>query len=446
VSDLEAVEHRFTGVNRTGQAQAMPEKVYIVPFQRFECIRCGACCRRWHVALLPGEPERLRSLDWSGEDGFTPGDPVQTIGGHPYLAHQANGDCIFLDSAKNLCRIHRRFGESAKPLGCRVYPLNITSTWFGELSVTARMDCPAVQRNLGRPLTANRREISRLANEMGIRGGFDQEQTEGLSRQSLDFIVHSLREGVLDRKQFSPGLRALALAYSVARLEELGVPFLSDFPTLQEVMPSFLQRSFMTVSRRTWRPIGPFWRSVFRVWLGQYLRRDEEVLRRRLGRIRRTWTLALFAVGRGRPSALGTEHPDFPIRTAVLFPGLTAPAAPPPESARSDAAQVWECYMRMMHARLASLQFFGVSFFNARFFIGLRALSQTYPFVLAAARIHAAARGGSRIEAEDVQYATGAVDHSWGRSKILEATPLRVFEQLFARRRYGELLAALGWE
>ncbi len=423
------------------------QRIHIVRGQRFSCLQCGTCCRRWHVALFPGEVDRLRRLDWSGEEGFECVDPVHRIGGHPFLAHRADGDCVFLDSKERLCRIHRRFGEAAKPLGCRIYPLNIAATYAGEVSVKVRMDCPAARLNRGHLITDRRRQIVGLVRELGVRGGFTEEQLAGISRQSIEFILESLRRGILNRSEYSPGLRALALLFSVARLEDLGVAFLNDLPTLREVMPSFIERTIRTVSERSWDPAGIFWRGVFRSWLSLYLRRDEEVIYRGFAsRFHRTWHLALITFGRGAPGALGSEHPDVPLATVPLFPGAGRPGGPPPTAATPGAQETWECWTRFVNERLETLQFFGTTYYGAPFFIGLRALVQTYAFVLAAARIHATARQAQTIAGEDVQYGVGAIDHGLGRSKLLEATRYRVLEHLFKRYRYGRLLAALGWE
>jgi len=251
------------------------QRIHIIRNQRFSCIQCGECCRRWHVALFPDEAERLRALDWDGEPGFAPGNPVHLIGGHPFLAHRADGDCLFLDSQANLCRIHRRFGEAVKPLGCRVYPLNVAATYGGEATVSVRMDCPAVRMNHGPFLSERRRETEKLTRELRLRGGFGEEHLDDVSRQSVEFILDSLRRGILAREDMSPAVRNLALLFAVARLEQLGAPFLNDQSTMHEIMPSFIERCFRTVSARKWPAIGAFWRGVFRAWLTQYLRRDE---------------------------------------------------------------------------------------------------------------------------------------------------------------------------
>ena len=422
------------------------QQIHIAANQRFECICCGRCCRRWHVALSSSEIESLRSLDWRDEEGFVPAEPVTLINGHPYIAHRADGNCLYLDSGADLCRIHRRFGEKAKPRGCRVYPLNVASTYWGEVSVTARMDCPAVQQNRGGLLSAKDREIGECVRLLNTRGGFSEDQTDGLNRPAVEFLATSLRTRLVERSDLSPACKALTFALMLGRFQELGVAFLNDMPTMQEVMPSFVEKSIQMGMDREWPVLGTFWRAVFRSWLAGYLRRDEEMVgRARALRLGRSWALARIFCGGGSFRALGAEHPAVSIRRSLLFPGLRCPQPQPPE-AGAEASDAWECYWRFVASRLSSLQFFGASYYGWGFHTGLRALSQTYPHVLAAARCQAIDRGVDNIEAVDVQYAVGAVDHGFGRSRLMQPARMRTVEQLFHRYRYGRLLAALGWQ
>ena len=420
------------------------QQIHIAANQRFECICCGRCCRRWHVALSPSEIESQRSLDWRREEGFEPADPVALIHGHPYIAHRSGGECLYLDPGVDLCRIHRRFGEKAKPRGCRVYPLNIASTYWGEVSVTARMDCPAVQQNRGGLLTGRHGEIEEYVRLLDTRGGFSEDQTDGLCRPAVEFLVESLRTRLVERDDLSPARKALTFAFMLGRFQDLGVAFLNDMPTMHEVMPSFVEKSVQMGVDRDWPVLGTFWRAVFRIWLASYLRRDEEMVGRSpVLRLTRTWALAHVFLGGGSLRALGAEHPAVSVRRSLPFPGLRSPQPRPPVAGADEA---WECYWRFVASRLSALQFFGPSYYGWGFFTGLRALSQTYAHVLASARCHAADRGVDNIETVDVQYAVGAVDHSFGRSRLLQSARTRMVEQVFNRFRYGRLLAALGWQ
>ena len=142
---------------RLPTSRAMPAKITMSNQQRYSCIMCGRCCRRFHVLLRPAEIDRLKALDW-GDEPDVPTDFVVTIHGFPYFRRQPDGGCVFLGQ-DGACRMHRRFGFDQKALTCRGYPFNIVSTFPGEVSVLARMDCPAVLQNHGTPIREQRRDI-----------------------------------------------------------------------------------------------------------------------------------------------------------------------------------------------------------------------------------------------------------------------------------------------
>ncbi len=425
-------------------------KIHIAGDQRFECIQCGSCCRRWHVALPDPELRKLRRTVRDHAIPDVPVDPTTRINGHPYIAHRNNGDCVFLEPETNLCRLHKQAGEAAKPVGCRVYPLNIASTYWGEVSVTARMDCPAVQQNRGAPLHTMRSTIREYVEELGTRGGLDDETTNGLSPEAVRLIVDALRRITMptDDAPCTTSRRALTLFFVIKRLKQLGTAFLNDTSTLAEVLPSLVERARETAATRCRKNVRVFSRAVFRQWLAAYLRRDEEAIMKGMGtRIARTCALAGILVGRSSFRRLGTEHPRIPVAEAALFPGV-GPQSTVPKQAPSatDDADTWDCYWRMVRARLETLQFFGVSYYGSYLFTGLRALAQTYPLVLAAARCHARDRGLDAVDAEAVRYAVGAIDHSFGRSRFLQMFLWRQVEEFFGGTRYHPLLRGLGWQ
>jgi Fe-S-cluster containining protein len=398
------------------------------------------------VALKESEIAALRGLDWSGETAFDSPEPVTLINGHPFIAHRDNGDCIYLNPETSLCRIHSRFGESAKPLGCRVYPFNLASTYPGEASATLRLDCPAVQQNHGQAIAAHRRQLEDYAAEMNLGGGLDSDDTSHLCRASLELILGHIRS-FIRRDDLSSPVKSLALARSVTRLEQLGESFLNDTETLEQVMPSFLERSLSQSLERHWHPQGGFSRLVFRQWLGTYLRRDEEMVGRPLSaRLRRTLDLVKIALNRGNLASIGSEHSALPLVTTPLFPNCeTRKCAPLPTE--TESPEIWEPYWRCVESRLECLQFFGISYYGAPFFMGFRALASSYALVLAAARCHAWEREpGSPIQRVDVEYAIGTIDHGFGRSRLLQTSAMRSLEVYFFRKRYGKLLASLGWQ
>ncbi|OGV69185.1 MAG: hypothetical protein A3K19_25340 [Lentisphaerae bacterium RIFOXYB12_FULL_65_16] len=413
--------------------------IRIASNQRFGCIQCGQCCRRFYVALSESDIRRLRSLNWSRNDDI-PADPVVTVRGHPFLAHQASGDCIYLDAQTNRCRIHGRFGAPSKPLACRGYPLNIASCGAGGVSVTARMDCPAVQQNHGPLLTQGRREIEKFVAQLGTRGGSTtDESNDGLAPEAVTAVMGALAGDLLKKPGLPPGRRSAALLVAVERFAELGPDFLNDIPTLQEVIPSFTARTIEKAESPPKSNVGMFSRALFSQWLGSYLRRDEEMLNQgAIARVKRSLNLAKMVVGHGSLADLGGEHPSIPLRKVRLF------SPPPPASSAPDPTPAWECYWRLLESRFETLQFYGPTYFELPFFVGLRALVMTYPLVLAAARCHAADRHAATLGEEDVRYAVGAIDHSFGRSRLLQIPLWRSVEIYFSGSRYPRLLASLG--
>lgn len=412
-------------------------KIQIVGSQRYGCIRCGKCCRRFHVAISQAEIDRLSALDW-GDDSCVPETFANWIGGHAYFQRTPDGGCVFLDADSGECRMHRRFGYAAKALSCRGYPLNISSTYWGEVSVLARMDCPAVALNEGVLLTDDREAIEAVVRELGPRGGFSNEELLGLPRGSVACIQQTFLEIVRESADGSPGDLVCKLAAVLMHMEKLGHSFLKDTPTLKEVLPSIRRKAGGAGTVRPDRCLGAFSRALFRQWWASCCRRDEEIVSPgpRL-RLRRMFALLSLLFGRGSLRPLGLEHPDIALSEVNLLSGKRDEASAP---------ENWECYRRFLISRLETLQFFGASYYHADIFQGLRALFLTYPLVLASARVHAVAKNHRCVIAEDVRYAVGAIDHSHGRSPLLQAKIWRTVENYFWGERFQALLLSLGWE
>src|SRR5262249_47177887 len=122
-------------------------KLTVVQGENFSCHSCTNCCRDWHVELLAGEAERISTLAWDTGEELHSAKVLMQHSGKTFLAHRADGACIFLNEANGRCRIHETFGAETKPLGCRLFPFQITPTFGGEASVSARFDCPTVRKN-----------------------------------------------------------------------------------------------------------------------------------------------------------------------------------------------------------------------------------------------------------------------------------------------------------
>jgi hypothetical protein len=84
----------------------------------------------------------------------------------------------------------------------------------------------------------------------------------------------------------------------------------------------------------------------------------------------------------------------------------------------------------MIHNKLDSFQFMGKGANGRDFLDGLRSLALLYPLVGAVAKYSAANRGAPSVEAEDVDYAVAAIEHSYGRLAILNQPFTRSLEKL----------------
>ena len=85
------------------------------------------------------------------------------LGNEYRLAHKADGSCVFL-AADGMCRIHQEFGFDAKPLVCRMFPLQIVPR-ENVAYVTVRRACPSAAADQGRPVADHLEFARKLARE-----------------------------------------------------------------------------------------------------------------------------------------------------------------------------------------------------------------------------------------------------------------------------------------
>ncbi len=391
--------------------------------QRYSCKRCGRCCKRFNVRIEPHEIERIKALDWGDEPH--PEDFYETIHGHYYFKRKPDGGCVFLDD-NGVCTIHARFGFDVKALTCRGYPMNIISTAPNELSVLARMDCPAVLEGFGEPLVKQQRDISKLVSEMTFGNGFDDGERAGLTRPAIDFLSRELHRVVRDTQLELPR-RMLWIFNLCSQLKRLGPSFVSDTKTMETVWMNLLRKGATAAHNApVGLPLSMMLRLVFRSWLSFYCRRDEENVSRTIAvRLRNFQRNFRFITGSGSWRDMGFEHPDISSNRAGLFTSTL--------ENRGDE-ETWKPFLDFLVNRLDTLQFFGAAYYNINFYKGLQALLLTYPLSLAIAKVHAAADGRRALIQKDVFNAVLAVDHAHGRSPALNTVMARTFENLFASR------------
>ena len=408
----------------------MPKSIYISGLQNYSCMMCGLCCRRFLVLLTPEERARIATKDWSDLQDV-PEDFAERINGWLYFKRGPRG-CVFVGE-KGECRMHARCGFDFKAFTCRGYPFNIVSTFPGEVSVLARMDCPAVLANHGKPIRQQRGDIEKLISEMRFGSGFTELQLAGLERKAVEEIRDFARK-IIDDNESSVPLRLRMLMLFAKRTEQLGATFLNDNETMKEVYPTLLNTLRKEAADLPkWRISAPL-RALFRQRLVAYARRDEEINHPTpMHRIRQAWNIARLVMGYGNLHNLSNEHPDLPLRKLKLF------SCVPLEF--EDGA--FDTFLRFLHVRLECFQFFGVAYYGTDIYSGLRALCLTFSIVLAFARLHAATRNAETISAEDMNYGVFAMDHCHGRQPFLRFKTARIRENRLADS-YSQLLYSLG--
>lgn len=117
----------------------------VAPFRfasdtRFECGRCGACCRTVDFGPLTREEmDRLARAQFVQADPalrqaplfVREDDPDDPLGRSTWrLARREDGACVFLDEAGR-CRVHVEMGRAARPLGCQAFPFVVRRTSDG---------------------------------------------------------------------------------------------------------------------------------------------------------------------------------------------------------------------------------------------------------------------------------------------------------------------------
>lgn len=394
-------------------------RLQVLQDERFSCHGCTDCCRHWHVQLVGDEAQRIVKLGWGDDDPLKGREVLLVKGSQTYLRHEVDGACVMLNRGTGRCRIHEHFGEQAKPLGCQLFPFSLTKTFGNEVSVATRFTCPSVQSNVGTPLGDQRRELRKLAKHVVGGSGFDETQMCQLDADQVKTITEFVGT-LLGAFETPPAkaifLHAICMWLAMQPVESMGRE------ALGEAFPVFREHVEATLRARVKKP-GYVQRRAFGALWASHLRRDEDVLDGRVGRVTRFIALGRVCLGGGDLQDLGHDHPAGSVRKSKLFTGQ-ASATPP------DA---FDIFWRMMRQKIASHQLMGAANFKRNLLEGLLDLCTLYPLAAASASHHAAARGRTTIEARDVAYATAAIERGFGRNVILNSAPMVHLKMLVLR-------------
>ncbi|MCP4806643.1 MAG: YkgJ family cysteine cluster protein [Proteobacteria bacterium] len=116
---------------------------------RFSCTTCGGCCANpWLVVATPDERAAIDALAWGDRVGPRWEDGPR--GSFVIPKKPGTTACEMLDD-DGLCRIHKHFGEPAKPLICQRFPYAHVAS-DEHVFVTASFGCKSVREDTGAAL------------------------------------------------------------------------------------------------------------------------------------------------------------------------------------------------------------------------------------------------------------------------------------------------------
>ncbi len=357
------------------------------------------------IRISPEEKLRIEQQNWTAADGVDPAGMIVPEGDQYRLGHAADGACVFLDAAGR-CRIHARFGEAAKPLACRLYPLVIHPSGK-RVVVGLRFSCPSAAANRGLPLSAQAKEIRQLA-ALVVPEDYQEGSPPPIARNPgiewPDFLRFAKwLDLTLADKEVPVALKLLRGLHWTNAVEKGCLDEIHG-PSADEILEVLVRSA---AEKQPCLPAEPSKPSTF----GQLFLRLLVLEQARMvktpdpGRKRaRLWKMLFAALRLVRPGghtpALSEELKRVAFRDVEKSFG--------PLSSEADA--VLTRYFRM---KVQSLHFCGRAFYDRPFIEGFRFLALMYPVIVWLARWLALSAGRAALEDRDVVKAVTLVDYQY---------------------------------
>ncbi len=409
----------------------MPLPIHALPLvERWDCHQCGVCCRGSVVPLSAEDVDRLKDQKWHERPEFasTPVMIRESWLGHDYrLAQRDDGSCVFL-LPDGLCQIHKELGFDAKPLVCRMFPLQVVPR-DKVAYLTLRRACPSAAADLGRPVEEQLRFARELVRERHLADQAPHcppiKPGEVRGWSVAHKLLESLQRLLTDVRY--PPVRRLVHALILARLvEQAKASRLSD-PQLNKlfsVLEANVSGEAGELFAQRHQP-GSAARVLFRQTAAEFVRLHPGLVTRPSWGER--WRLAVGAwtIVRGR-GKLPRLHPAFPEAT---FEALEQPLGV------LDAA-VYQPLTRMIEASATSWSYALANRHAWSIVESLRMLALLYPIGLWLLRWRSA--GGTPL-AEKMPEIVTALDRGQGyaplaggkqRRRIQVLTRLEALERL----------------
>jgi Fe-S-cluster containining protein len=391
-------------------------------YQCYDCSGCGDCCRgKFAINISEEDYKRIIEQGWQNEDEYKDIKIAVKKGNRYQLAHHDNGTCIFLNK-KGLCNIHAKFGESEKPLPCRLYPFRFIQIGK-QVRLDIRYDCPQVAGNKGSPITTKRQSLTELIpiltseSKIGIEPilyGNTKVEWSQLCRitEAFERILNNIELSLTDRIIGCVNMNSLLYNPKIASLHG---GELSNFLTAisDKIIISAKETTVLRV------PPTAMVRFLFRQIMTIYTREDRVGDKTSL-KIRLSTMLKMIN-GKGLIPELRTNMPQ------VDFDDVE-------QSFCRPTLQNEEIFTRYYKMRLSGMGFFGDNFYNRPYLDGLMALWLTYPVINWIARVYSVANDLDAPNRQAMVNAIMIMSHQHGASPIFNLFSERIRTRFLCER------------
>ena len=396
-------------------------RIGIPALQNWSCHGCTDCCRgQLLITLSPEEKLRIEKQAWTAADGLDPSAIIVPQGSDFRLGHQSDGACVFLDPSGR-CRIHAKFGEAAKPLACRMYPL-VLHPAGKKVVVGMRFSCPSAVANRGKPLEEQRPDIQKLA-AIVVPTNYGQippppvAATAGI--EWPDFLRYIKWLDVSLAEPNAPIALKLIRALHCLRAAERGGLDQVSGESAEEILEALVKSAAqkLPVLPESLRPPTGLTRLILRLLVLEYARTVTVKDLTAPGSHRWKMLTAVFRFG----GAGG--------RTPALREGLASVKFAEIEKSFGPlSAGAEELLTRYFRVKVQSIHFCGRAFHDRPLIEGFRNLALLYPAIIWLSRWLAVSDQRTSVTDADVGKAISMVDYHYGYSQYL-SWRVRLLEQ-----------------